>query len=1533
MGKHNTYAASHLGHMATELIKGISALQKKYPETDEANSVEKKHALKQLKTLETFIKTLNNNLLPQFDNRRDPGGWGMLSMVRDLYALYALKNEFNTRRYTLYLAIQKELPNIVKQAQRQFKEPQAIANAIAKALDEKTKSLFEKAALIPGDALEVILAATKRAITNINEHNIDLKEASCTAKLDAMLAQKLFKNKQEIKKDTPVKSASEAKIDALFAFEQGKTNLVIAHPMTFEFAELMVTLKENSPNELAKLIPFFNPEAFNVDFHSGAIGSIICELFGATYLLKNEPAPESNTPSLVYQFTTYSKETKTETKVTIDGNTRYPILSEQYQKSLFLQVQQYITNYKATAYVQSLQARSKLLSGLTAKESEAITRTVKNHLDESQSQLNLSTLDSVAAIYAINNEIERNQLVLKNNLLVQHALRDQAKSYTKTTITHLLSVHPELAKQLQEYRLSGINTEFCEQPLPDLIIGTLDEQTNEVHVIQLQKQLQQLITEQLDLLQQNHHLLQEKIKQQQEQQQELISAWQEHTIHTYTKTTEKTLSALVPFNDMLEQIKTENKGYVATNDTIETLEQVIANKKRVLLQLATLFQEVTTHLEETEQSAKLALELSLLDENHVVQNALTLASRPVIQKTLQLVQQIKLAQQEQTKEERHLEMRLEKARSAALFAKNMQLTDPDKMKRLLLEVAQEQEELIQQQKHLNTELAEIPAKLDSQEQRLARLDEESLEKSAQIEIMDAKISPLIRSIRERAKKENLLTILPDEKELLDNYAQMTQFILNITQSMDNLLSDPAINYQEAHRLLRDVGECLKQGQNKTTIPFKTIDELPIIASMSKDSQFKGFNFFLSFVGLQEEISFFTSYRKSQEETLNINSFIKDLFNKKESKQEAYSQRLKQLETAINETQNNLLTHQDTHGCLREVISGFKDIFPILHQELNALFEEKIKRVAEQQDIQTEHQECSATIAKLKEEQTEKPQALERATKEQESLQIDQRIIASMTRVIESIQNLQQQIQLLANEEHAFYETALYQSISQLQQQYSQLKNEVEKITDDAKQSAKEPTYAATLGVLTQLLESTQQQLTTTIKAKVDVSLLQKQHAQYGFDLAEIDNTRTQETNSAKELLSHYNTLALLITQQDNLIKQLKTNASTINEEYINQSVAELELSQEQLQQQSNQLGESLVDEVICTLSKLKTAAHVFDDTAAQESQDIQKIRTSTLEQVQQSFTLLPKTTEFEEAHLQFAHEKIATIKKLTQEVDEQLEQSQAANQELVQRIAARKAVVNELLIPKLDAYFETRAQQPTLKKMLRSETERLAFITKIKDELADYVVSGDHAGVSVLIEANKKRFPGIHLQTILNKITVELFDLNQQVPQNYNQGPSVNIDLIIRHQQAIEILQTQKLTQSNYVLAINKLFELIEDMANKWPQTHRLTDKLRQDIDRFVISHPNTVPDEKAYHQFVTLFTARLHSEDDELSRHRSGWKANLANLMIGVFTLGIALGIKLVHSRWNEGRYSLFFDKTRRQQQTALMEEIVEQGIAAPAA
>jgi hypothetical protein len=150
--------------------------------------------------------------------------------------------------------------------------------------------------------------------------------------------------------------------------------------------------------------------------------------------------------------------------------------------------------------------------------------------------------------------------------------------------------------------------------------------------------------------------------------------------------------------------------------------------------------------------------------------------------------------------------------------------------------------------------------------------------------------------------------------------------------------------------------------------------------------------------------------------------------------------------------------------------------------------------------------------------------------------------------------------------------------------------------------------------------------------------------------------------------------------------------------------------------------------------------------------------------------------------------------------------------------------------------------------------------------------------------------------------------------------------------QANAVLHKFETGNPKYVDAIKLLYNQIDKTTELGDDAKILANKLRADVDRFVIAHPNKLPDEKAYDHFKRHFTSRLHSEDEIMCKHRKAWKINLANFAIGLFTLGIAIGIKLIHSKINEGRCKFFFHETKREKQILSMEEMVHD-IAAPAA
>ena len=80
----------------------------------------------------------------------------------------------------------------------------------------------------------------------------------------------------------------------------------------------------------------------------------------------------------------------------------------------------------------------------------------------------------------------------------------------------------------------------------------------------------------------------------------------------------------------------------------------------------------------------------------------------------------------------------------------------------------------------------------------------------------------------------------------------------------------------------------------------------------------------------------------------------------------------------------------------------------------------------------------------------------------------------------------------------------------------------------------------------------------------------------------------------------------------------------------------------------------------------------------------------------------------------------------------------------------------------------------------------------------------------------------------------------------------------------------------------------------------------------------------QSYSQFTNIFTARLHSEDDVMCRHHDFWKWLIGNFIIGLLSLGVALGVKLIASKVNTGRFSMFYDKTQQLQKIEALECVI---------
>ena len=104
-----------------------------------------------------------------------------------------------------------------------------------------------------------------------------------------------------------------------------------------------------------------------------------------------------------------------------------------------------------------------------------------------------------------------------------------------------------------------------------------------------------------------------------------------------------------------------------------------------------------------------------------------------------------------------------------------------------------------------------------------------------------------------------------------------------------------------------------------------------------------------------------------------------------------------------------------------------------------------------------------------------------------------------------------------------------------------------------------------------------------------------------------------------------------------------------------------------------------------------------------------------------------------------------------------------------------------------------------------------------------------------------------------------------------------------------------------------------------------------------VIDNTTQAPTAEIFDAFKARFIARLHSHDDVLSQRTNGqWKPIVANILIALATVGIALVIKAAYSKVKTGRVLGFFSETEGQRQVIAIDKSVNDisgPVVAPAA
>lgn len=237
------------------------------------------------------------------------------------------------------------------------------------------------------------------------------------------------------------------------------------------------------------------------------------------------------------------------------------------------------------------------------------------------------------------------------------------------------------------------------------------------------------------------------------------------------------------------------------------------------------------------------------------------------------------------------------------------------------------------------------------------------------------------------------------------------------------------------------------------------------------------------------------------------------------------------------------------------------------------------------------------------------------------------------------------------------------------------------------------------------------------------------------------------------------------------------------------------------------------------------------------------------------------------------------------------------------------------MVTELDVYCETRAVKYRTKDFFSStdKAKRQTFIDRLKTQLMAYSESNHSEESLKLIRDHIAAFPGKGLKPLLNKITIDLIDSQEETP-------TTSELLTERHNQAQKSLGAfvdQK--GPKYAKVMRKLYEkigvmkqfgleLIKNHDTSGQKIIELAEKLEMDTDGFINHHNGTLPQKGQYKEFKEKFMARLHSQDNIMSERHSQWLP-----IIGNIALVILLIPKLIYSKLSTGQCSFFFETTKK--------------------
>ena len=243
---------------------------------------------------------------------------------------------------------------------------------------------------------------------------------------------------------------------------------VITHPISFEFAKLLIKFAHDLPDDIYLIAPFLNPVALEFDFTSGLLGMAVRSVIpGGVKSVRCTSNQGSS--DFCYQMTKGTAPTKL-VDLQVELSHKIKTIGTHLEYGL----RDYFKGYADTPHVKSELAKSKIYSALLLAQTAKIDAIINGYTLELMATLTEIKPDSALLADSISS-IER---ILAKKKAIDINLTQHKEELQTASVEKLISSEEDLVIQVGKHKNDSYDTSYLMQPLPDFVLSySADSQT------------------------------------------------------------------------------------------------------------------------------------------------------------------------------------------------------------------------------------------------------------------------------------------------------------------------------------------------------------------------------------------------------------------------------------------------------------------------------------------------------------------------------------------------------------------------------------------------------------------------------------------------------------------------------------------------------------------------------------------------------------------------------------------------------------------------------------------------------------------------------------------------------------------------------------------------------------------------------------------------------------------------------------------------------------------------------------------------